>query len=99
MCCRCSSFLHLVASYVYLGANPLWDFVGATARNLLAPLRRLPLRIARFDFAPVAGVVLIFLLLHWLPNLILGAMARNNAEPLAAVASVSPAAPEVLTSA
>jgi uncharacterized protein YggT (Ycf19 family) len=71
-------FAHLIASYVYLGANALWDFVGATARNLLAPLRRLPLHIARFDFAPVAGVMLIFLLLHWLPNLIVGKMAQHN---------------------
>jgi len=71
--------LHLVASYVYLGSTPLWDFIGATARNLLAPFRWLPLRIARFDFAPLAGVLLILLLLHWLPNLILGRMAANNA--------------------
>ena len=70
--------LHLVASYVYLGSNPLWDFVGATARNLLAPLRWLPLRIARFDFAPLVGVLLILFLLHWLPNLILGELAENN---------------------
>jgi len=71
-------FLHLIATYVYMGANPLWGFIGATSRNLLAPLHRLPLRIARFDFAPVAGVVLIFLLLHWLPNLIVGKMAQHN---------------------
>ena len=83
--------LHLVTSYVYLGSNPVWDFVGATARNLLAPLRWLPLRIARFDFAPLAGVLLILLLLHWLPNLILGRMAENNAEPLAAIALARPA--------
>ena len=71
-------FLHLIASYVYLGSSPLWDFVGATARNLLTPLRRLPLRIARFDFAPLAGVILIFSVLHWLPNFILRTMAQNN---------------------
>ena len=71
-------FLHLIASYVYIGSSPLWDFVGATARNLLTPLRRLPLRIARFDFAPLAGVILIFSLLHWLPNFILRTMAQNN---------------------
>jgi uncharacterized protein YggT (Ycf19 family) len=71
-------FAYLIASYVFLGANALWDFVGATARNLLAPLRRVPLRLARFDFAPIVGVGLIFLLLHWLPNLILAAMAQNR---------------------
>jgi uncharacterized protein YggT (Ycf19 family) len=70
--------LHLVTSYVYLGSNPVWDFVSSTARNLLAPLRWLPLRFGRLDFAPLAGVILILFLLHWLPNLILGHMAENN---------------------
>ena len=60
--------LHLVASYVYLGSSPVWDFVRATARNLLAPLRWLPLRVGRLDFAPVAGVILLLFLLHWLPS-------------------------------
>ena len=60
--------LHLVASYVYLGSSPAWDFVRATARNLLAPLRWLPLRVGRLDFAPVAGVILLLFLLHWLPS-------------------------------
>jgi uncharacterized protein YggT (Ycf19 family) len=59
--------LHLIGTYVYLGHNPLWGFVSTTARNILAPLRRLPLRYAMVDFAPLAGAVLIFLLLHVLP--------------------------------
>jgi uncharacterized protein YggT (Ycf19 family) len=71
--------LHLAASYVYWGNSPLWDFIGATARNLLAPLRGLPLRMARFDFAPLVGVMLILFLLHWLPNLILSKLAGHNA--------------------
>jgi hypothetical protein len=70
--------LHLVASYVYWRSSPLWNFIGATARNLLGPLRWLPLRVARFDFAPLAAAMLILLLLHWLPNLILGRLAENN---------------------
>jgi uncharacterized protein YggT (Ycf19 family) len=70
--------LHLVASYVYLGVSPLWDFIGATARNILAPLRRFPLHIARFDFTPLVGVVLIFALLHLLPKLILGQMDKHH---------------------
>ena len=74
-------FLHLISTYVYLGASPLWDFVGSTARNLLAPLRRWPLRIGRIDFAPLAGVILIFTLLHWAPHLILGKLAQNNLSP------------------
>jgi len=71
-------FLHLIATYVYLGASPLWDFVGATARSLLAPLQRWPLRIGRLDLAPLVGVILILAVLHWVPHLILGKLARNN---------------------
>jgi len=59
--------LHLIVSYVYLGHNPLWDFVSVTSQNILAPLRRLPLRYAMVDFAPLAGALLIFLLLHVVP--------------------------------
>jgi len=73
--------LHLVTSYVYWGSNALWEFVGATARNLLAPLRRWPLQIARFDFAPLVGVILIFALLHWLPSFILGKLAQHHVNP------------------
>ena len=73
--------LHLVASYVYLGSNALWEFIGATASNMLAPLRRLPLRVARFDFSPLVCVILIFALLHLLPKFILGEMAKHNVSP------------------
>ncbi len=70
--------LHLVASYVYLGSNPLWDFVGNTAGNLTAPLRRLPLRFGRVDFSPAVGIVLILGLLEWLPNVILAKLAASR---------------------
>jgi uncharacterized protein YggT (Ycf19 family) len=56
---------HLVNSYVYLGNQPAWEFVSATAGNLLQPLRWLPLRVGRVDFAPVAGIALVFLLDHF----------------------------------
>ena len=52
--------LYLVNSYIYLGSHPLWNFIQVTARWLLAPLRRLPLRIGKVDFAPVAGIALVF---------------------------------------
>ena len=70
--------LHLLASYVYLGSSPLWDFVAATAGNLLAPLRGLPLRLGRWDLAPVVGTALVLLLLHWLPELFQYLLARHN---------------------
>jgi len=62
--------LYLVISYVYLGSNPLWDFVANTSRTLLTPLRWLPLKVGRLDFAPIVGVILLLALLHLLPNLL-----------------------------
>lgn len=57
--------LYMLTSYVYLGNNPFWEFVTSTARNLLSPLRRVPLRVGRMDFAPVVGIVIVVLLLVW----------------------------------
>jgi uncharacterized protein YggT (Ycf19 family) len=68
-------FLHLVACYVYLGSNPLWEFVATTSMNVTWPLRRLPLRFGKLDFTPAVGVLLILWLLQWLPNLILARLA------------------------
>jgi uncharacterized protein YggT (Ycf19 family) len=63
-------FLHLLVSYVYLGSSPVWDFISLTARNLLAPLKWLPLRTRRVDFAPLVGIVLILLLLVAVPHFV-----------------------------
>jgi len=71
-------FLHLVASYVYLGHSPVWDFVSSVARNLLKPLQPLPLQFAKLDLAPIVGVALIFLLLHWVPNFVLWQLEEKN---------------------
>ncbi|MGD0253215.1 MAG: hypothetical protein ABSC01_11020 [Verrucomicrobiota bacterium] len=54
--------LHLLNNYVYFGRHPFWNYVNATARTLLQPLRRVPLRAGKADFAPVVGIVLVFLL-------------------------------------
>jgi len=54
--------LQLLNSYVYFGKHPFWNYVNATARTLLLPLRRVPLRAGRVDFAPVLGMALVFLL-------------------------------------
>lgn len=69
--------LYLVASYIYFGDNPVWSFIGTTARSLLAPLRRLPLRVGKVDLRPVVGAVLILLLLHWLPNLVQSELSKR----------------------
>jgi uncharacterized protein YggT (Ycf19 family) len=70
--------LHLIVSYVYLGASPFWDFISLTALNLLQPLRGLPLRFGRLDLAPLAGVILIYLLLHMLPRAIHGELSQRH---------------------
>jgi uncharacterized protein YggT (Ycf19 family) len=53
--------LCLANNYVYFGKHPLWSYVNATSRQLLSPLAKLPLQVGKMDFAPVIGVVLIFL--------------------------------------
>jgi uncharacterized protein YggT (Ycf19 family) len=54
--------LYLVHSYVHLGDHPVWEFVDVSARNLLRPLRWLPLRAGRIDFAPVMALALVVML-------------------------------------
>jgi uncharacterized protein YggT (Ycf19 family) len=52
--------LHLLNSYVYFGKHPFWKYVNATAQKILRPLRPLPLRLGKVDFAPVVGMVILF---------------------------------------
>jgi hypothetical protein len=54
--------LRIANDYVFLGDLAFWRFVNATSHNLLKPLAWLPLRSARVDFTPVAGVVLVITL-------------------------------------
>jgi uncharacterized protein YggT (Ycf19 family) len=51
--------LYVLSSYVYLGSHSFWNFIGVTGRNLLAPLRWLPLRLGKIDFSPILGIALI----------------------------------------
>jgi uncharacterized protein YggT (Ycf19 family) len=51
--------LHVVNSYVYLGDLPVWNFVNVTARNLLRPIKWIPLRAGKIDFAPVFAIVIV----------------------------------------
>jgi uncharacterized protein YggT (Ycf19 family) len=53
--------LHLLNSYIYFGKHPFWSYVNAEARTLLSPLRAVPLHTGKVDFAPVAGLALVFL--------------------------------------
>ncbi|MGA2789042.1 MAG: hypothetical protein ABSF60_16100 [Verrucomicrobiota bacterium] len=53
--------LHLLNSYIYFGKHPFWAYVNAEAQTLLSPLRRVPLRAGRVDFAPVVEIALVFL--------------------------------------
>jgi uncharacterized protein YggT (Ycf19 family) len=68
--------VYFLTSYVYLGKSPWWDFVGASARVLLIPLKRLPLRAGRLDLAPLVAVILLLLLLQVLPDLVLRRLSR-----------------------
>lgn len=57
--------LHLLNSYVYLGEATFWPWVEATAKNLLGPLKKFPLRLARVDLAPVAAIALVWVAAHF----------------------------------
>ena len=52
--------LYLLNSYIYFGKHPFWKFAGVTAQKLLRPLKPIPLRVGKVDFAPVAGIAIIF---------------------------------------
>lgn len=64
--------LHVVSNYVYLGNAPFWHFIHVTARNLLRPLARLPLRAGRIDFAPLVALLLVALASVYLSRLLAG---------------------------
>ncbi len=52
--------LYVLNSYIYFGAAPLWNYISQTGRRLLTPLQWLPLKIGRFDFAPIVIMVCLF---------------------------------------
>lgn len=51
--------LYFVSSYVFFGRQPFWQHLDLVARQLLAPLRKLPLRLGKLDFSPLLGIVLV----------------------------------------
>jgi len=52
--------LHLLNSYIYFGKHPFWNYVNVTAQKMLQPLKKIPLRVGRVDFAPVLAVAIVF---------------------------------------
>ncbi|MGA4644148.1 hypothetical protein [Limisphaera sp. 4302-co] len=51
--------LYWLNLYVYFGRHPIWDYVARIGRRWVSPVRWLPLRVARMDFAPVALALLV----------------------------------------
>jgi uncharacterized protein YggT (Ycf19 family) len=62
--------LHVVTSYVYFGAAPLWKFISETARNLLQPLDPIRLQAGRVDFAPIAVLAIVFAIAELMGNVL-----------------------------
>lgn len=68
--------LHLLNSYIYFGKHPAWKYVNVTAQKILQPLRKIPLQLGKVDFAPVIGLVIIFLAAEGLGRLLWRLYAR-----------------------
>jgi uncharacterized protein YggT (Ycf19 family) len=52
--------LYFVSSHIYFGRQPFWQHLELIARQLLQPLRRLPLRLGRMDWSPLVGIALVW---------------------------------------
>lgn len=57
--------LYMVHSHVYLGKSHFWGYINLTGANLLAPLRRWPMRIGKVDLAPLLAMIIVLLVAHW----------------------------------
>ena len=71
-------FAYVIISYVYLGTNAVWDFVNTTSRNILYPLRWLPLKFGRIDLTPILGIILVVLIFFLIPNFLLERLDKKN---------------------
>ncbi len=71
--------LNLVSSYVFFGRHPFWQQLEEIARRLIVPLRFLPLRIGRFDFAPLLGIALVLLFAYGAENGIKSSPRKDKA--------------------
>jgi uncharacterized protein YggT (Ycf19 family) len=56
--------LYFISSYVYFGRHPFWQHLNTIGRQVLVPLRWLPLRAGRVDLSPIVGIAIIFLFAH-----------------------------------
>ena len=54
--------VYLINSYVFFGRHVLWDFITLTGQNLMKPVRFLPLRLGKVDFAPVVAIPVVIVL-------------------------------------
>ena len=57
--------LYLINNYVYLGKSYFWSYVNTTGLNLLAPLRRLPMRIGKVDLSPFFAIAIVAAAARW----------------------------------
>ncbi len=53
--------LYFIHGYVYFGRNPFWQHLDVLGRQLLTPLRALPLRLGKMNLAPLLGIALVLL--------------------------------------
>jgi len=73
--------LHLLDSYIYFGRHPFWTSLHALAKKMVRPLEILPMRVSKVDFAPLVGILLVFLFAHFVQNgMNLPPWARENRE-------------------
>ena len=62
--------LHVLNSFVYLGANPVWKFIKESTLTLLKPLQIIPLQLGQIDFSPLLAAAIVLAIAHWLPPLL-----------------------------
>ena len=53
--------VYLLHNYLYFGRHVIWNYVDDTARQLLRPLRRLPLHVGKVDLSPVVAIAVVCL--------------------------------------
>lgn len=53
--------LYLLNTYVYMGEFPFWQFINATARGLMRPIKWLPLRAGKVDLTPALLILCVLL--------------------------------------